>query len=394
MTADEHWRYQPIVKWLLEEGRFLSSLDEIVHHLGPRMLAAGAPIWRFRMSMRTLHPLVRATVAIWEREQVKTIHRTSPHGLEGRSEYIGSPASIISQTRAPFRKQLTGLLTKDDHNVLHELKARGATDYLGLPLNFSDGLSASLTLTTDAERGFSDPDIENFTEIAAVLAPIAEVVRSRSASIAVAEAYLGPRTGRRVLKGEITRGDIETIKAAILISDIRDWTGLNNRLSPETLLSRANTYFEIISDAVVAHGGEILKFLGDGVLAIFPTDSDVDDSTACSNALRAARQALRTASDATRPLDLTFGVGMHFGEVLYGNVGSKTRIDFTVLGHAVNLTSRVEGLCSKLQQPLLFSEAFADRLSEPVKQVAEELLKGHSTKSAIFATSLDNTKQS
>ena len=196
-----------------------------------------------------------------------------------------------------------------------------------------------------------------------------------------------------MLNGEITRGDIETIKAAILISDIRDWTGLNNRLSPETLLALANTYFEIISEAVAAHGGEILKFLGDGVLAIFPTDPRIGDGTACSNALKAARQALHTVSDETQPLDLTFGIGMHFGEVLYGNIGSKTRIDFTVLGHAVNLTSRIEGLCGKLREPLLFSKEFADRLSEPVTRVARGMVESHDTKSTIFTATLDSTQK-
>ena len=160
------------------------------------------------------------------------------------------PSNSLPEPAPTFRKQLANALSDADHNVLHELKARGGTDYFGIPLRFSDGTLATLVVTTDAAGGFSDPDIGRFTEIASFLAPIVEVFSARRVSLAVAEAYLGSRTGRRVLEGRITRGDIETIDAAILVSDIRDWTGLNSRLSAETALALANSYFEVIAEAV------------------------------------------------------------------------------------------------------------------------------------------------
>ena len=327
--------------------------------------------------MRTLHPLVAAITSVWERDRGSAELMETPHGLEGRSSYIGSPLEIINQTRRPFRKRLSDPLSEADHNVLHELKARGGTDYFGRPMTFSDGSMAILVFTTDAAGGFLDPDIEGFTRIASVLAPIAEVIRTRLVSLAVAEAYLGPRTGQRVLNGQITRGHIEKINAAILVSDIRDWTGLNTRVAVEEALALANRYFDVIADAVESNRGEILKLIGDGVLAIFPSDDDASDAAAvCERALAAARQALRIARDADPPLELSFGIGMHFGEVLYGNIGSKTRIDFTVLGQAVNLAARIEGLCGTLDKPILFSQVFADQLSEPATLAAEEILKG------------------
>ena len=322
-------------------------------------------------------------------------HIEALHGLEGRSGYIGSPLEIIGRTGAPFRKRLAGALSDTDHNVLHDLKARGGTDYYGVPMRFSDATSATLVFTTDNVGGFSDPDIERLTEIASVMAPISEVFSAKRASLAVAEAYLGPRTGRRVLAGQITRGHIETINAAILVSDIRDWTGLNNRVGPENALALANTYFELIAEAVESNGGEILKFVGDGVLAVFPTDSQTSDAatvcaaTVCEGALAAARQALRIARQPDRLLKLSFGVGMHFGEVLYGNIGSRTRIDFTVMGQAVNTAARIEALCSRFGEPVLFSQDFADRLAGPTKLVAEEILKGHDVTSKVLTTSDD-----
>ncbi|WP_299397999.1 adenylate/guanylate cyclase domain-containing protein [Pelagibius sp.] len=387
-TEPVPWRSGPIIRWLLDEGRLTDNVDETVEQLGQRMLSAGAPLWRLRLSMRTLHPLIAAFSSVWEREAGDTERIETPHGLEGRSGYIGSPLEIIGRTGQAFRKRLSATLTSADHTVLHELKARGATDYFGLPLLYSSGTTASLVFTTDAAGGFSDHDIACFTEIASVVAPIAEVFSTRRIALAVAEAYLGPRTGRRVLEGQITRGDVETINAAILVSDIRDWSGLSNRLPAEEALALANRYFEIVARAVEGHGGEILKLIGDGVLAIFPADEgSMSAEAACRSALSAARQALQTADTHSKASSLRFGTGLHFGEVLYGNIGSTTRIDFTVLGQAVNIASRIEGLCSPLGEPILFSEAFAERLAEPSAVVADEVLKGHEGTFRVFTVS-------
>ena len=359
----EDWDPGPVVDWLLTDGRLSSDMDALIGRLGQELLAAGAPIWRLRLSMRTLHPLTAAISSVWERESESIIALESSHGLETRSGYVGSPLEIIARTHMPFRKRLADDLSSDDHSVLHDLKARGGTDYFGLPMAFSDGAHAVLVVTTDVAGGFADRDIESITMIAKVLAPITEVISAKGVSLAVAEAYLGPRTGRRVLDGQITRGDVERLEAAVLVSDIRDWTGINNRMPAKSALALANRYFEIISEAVEAHDGEILKLIGDGVLAIFPTDDQSRDAgTACQSALSAARQALQVARAGTPPLELSFGMGMHFGEVLYGNIGSKTRLDFTVLGQAVNLAARIEGLCSKHDLPILFSQDVADRL--------------------------------
>lgn len=382
------WDAGPIIDWLLEEGRLLPDIYDLTRCLGEKMLAAGAPVWRVRLSMRTLHPLVAAVTAMWERDQAEVRRIQAAHGLEGRSGYIGSPLEIIGRTQAPFRVKLAGVLSERDHSVLHELKAQGGTDYYGVPLFLLDGASANLVFTTDSTPGFSQADLAHFKRIASVLAPITDVYRSRNTSYAVAEAYLGPRTGRRVLDGRITRGDIETIDAAVLVSDIRDWTGLNARLSASETLGLANRYFEIVAEAVEANGGEVLKFLGDGILAVFPTDKDgTDASAACRRALVAARQALANAGNQDPPLDLAFGIGLHFGKVLYGNIGSQTRLDFTVLGQAVNIAARIEGLCAKHGKPVLVSGEFAERVNETLSPVAREVLKGQAGETGLYTVS-------
>ena len=305
-NGEVNWKPDPTVDWLLDAGRFCADLDDLIQQLGDRLLASGAPFLRLRLAMRTLHPLVTAVTATWERETEPQRQIESPHGLEGRSIYFGSPFEIIRRTREPFRKRLSGALSDADHASLHELKGRGCTDYYGLPLEFSDGGVASLVVATDRAEGFADADLAHLGKIAAILTPVVEVLNLKRLSRAIAEAYLGARTGQRVLAGQITRGHIERINAAILLSDIRDWTGLNNRVDPETALALANRYFETIAEAVEAHEGEILKFIGDGVLAIFPADEGSNPTHVCENALAAARQASSAAQSSDPPLESQF----------------------------------------------------------------------------------------
>jgi len=384
-SARSGWEVGPVIRWLMDEGRFSADLDALTVALGTRLLAAGAPVWRLRLSMRTLHPLITAITSVWERDRATVQRIESPHGLEARAGHKGSPLEIIVRTRSPFRKRLGDGLTAVDHSVLHELRARGATDYFGLPLRSADGPFPVLVVATDAPQGFSDRDIAGFTDIAAFLAPIVEVFRLRRVSLGVAEAYLGSRTGRRVLEGRITRGHVEKIDAAILIADIRDWTGLNDRVPAETAVELANACFDRLAEAIDANGGEILKFLGDGLLAIFPAGEEGHGAaTVCEKALAAARTALGSLEHADPPGGARFGIGLNFGEVLYGNIGSSTRLDFTVMGQAVNLAARIEGLCEPTGRPLLFSQRFASHLREPAAPVTSAHLKGQSGPATIF----------
>lgn len=383
--ATASWDTDAIVDWLLQEGRLLASIDDVTHQLGERMRAAGAPLWRLRLSMRTLHPLLAASTSIWERDEQFMPPIVTVHGVELRSEYIGSPFQAIGETRSSFRRRLEGSLADSDHRVLHEIKARGGTDYFGLPLEFTEGAMAILACSTDRAGGFCDSDMAQITKVASVLAPIAEVFSEKRVSAAVANAYLGARTGQRVLNGQITRGDIEKIRAAILISDIRDWTGLNMSLSGEEALALANRYFEILADAVECNGGEVLKFIGDSVLAIFPLEGECQNAAeVCAQALAAAQQAVHVARRSQPKLGLEFGIGIHFGEVHYGNIGSSSRIDFTVMGQAVNTTARMESLCRKFNTAILFSEDFAIQLDQPCALISEETLKGHEKPLKLF----------
>lgn len=376
------WDETPVTDWLLEEGRLLPTFDAVIDETGRRLLAQGAPIWRLRYGMRTLHPLVAAVSAVWERDGAATVTLKSTHGLEQRSSYVGSPMEQLNQSDRPLRRRLD-TLTAADHVIFHELRQRGATDYYGLRLPFSSSNNGIALFVTAEESGFSDDDLARFARVAKVLTPIAEVFSLQALSAAVAEAYLGPRTGQRVLSGQITRGDIETIEAAILISDIRDWTGWSARSEAPELLGMANRYFELLDDAISEHGGEILKFLGDGVLAVFPDTGGAGH--ACQSALDAAGAAIREAGMLDPPLPLSFGIGLHFGQVLYGNIGAAERLDFTILGQAVNIAARIEALCPERDHPILMSQDVAARVGTPTTRLAPAVLKGVSDAQIIYA---------
>ncbi|MEM6616262.1 MAG: adenylate/guanylate cyclase domain-containing protein [Pseudomonadota bacterium] len=385
-TENDAWSIDKAVDWLLSEGRFLSDLNLIAEGVGKRLHDDGAPVSRFRVAMRTLHPLITAVSGIWERDIISTEPVAARHGLESSPAYVGSPMAFVAESGEPFRKRLTERLTDSDHRVLHELKERGTTDYLCFPLKFTSNLGGLVTIATDRDIGFSDTDIEKFLAFAKPMSVVMEVLNQEQTAKAVAEAYLGSRTGRRVLDGRITRGHVETINAAILVGDIKNWTAMSAQLSPEDVLHLANRYFDIMASAINRHGGEILKFIGDSVLAIFEAGTDTQSATrACERAVAAAQRALTvdTAADGEMPFE--FGIGLDFGEVLYGNVGSPERIDFTVLGPHVNIAFRIERLTRELNRPLLYSATVATALLNESDLVVRKALKGHEGEYDIYA---------
>ncbi|WP_299044174.1 adenylate/guanylate cyclase domain-containing protein [uncultured Tateyamaria sp.] len=379
------WHAQPHIDWVLTEGRYMPDINAMFQALGTRLHEGGAPLQRVRFAMRTVHPLVTAISTIWDADPDNIVAVQTAHGMEQRSGYIGSPLATIRTTQEPLRLRLDGPLDTDAHRVLHEMKAQGIVEYFGLPITFAHApMGGVVAYGTAHPKGFTDHDIAQMTRLADALAPVIESYAQHYKATAIAKSYLGPRTGQRVLDGQITRGDIETIEAAILFSDIRGWTALNATEPPDQVLDIANRYFEVMSDAIDNNGGEILKFLGDGVLALFPSDGSPDGKVeACRQAISAAHAALGIA--ALAELQVPFGTGIHYGALLYGNVGARERLDFTVLGQSVNIASRVEAFCGRLNEPVLISDPVARIAGLPTRRVSTEVLKGLDTPMDLHA---------
>jgi len=386
---DDTWSLQPVLEWLFGPGRQLGEALPLTEGLGRALLAAGAPLWRLRIAIPTLHPQVAAWGFTWMRGGHGS-ERSILHGYQSTEDYVGSPIQHVHETRRPFRRRLTEL-ERGDHSILHALAANGGTDYLALPLLFSVHRSGALTLATTAPAGFSDADIDKLTALTRLIGPLYEIVAGQRIARALLDTYVGRRTGRKVLEGLVRRGDAEVIRAALWYSDLRDFTALTETLTKALEVATLNAYFEHVAAAVTARGGEILRFIGDAMLIVFPAQSEHAVRLACASALDAALDAFASLAALNhqrlrrREPAIRFGLGLHVGEVIYGNVGAPDRLDFTVMGPAVNRTARIETLTKALEEPLLLSGEFARLCETPTRSLGRHRLGGISEPQEVFA---------
>ena len=370
-----------IADWLVGEGRLIGDSVAIAEGFAERLLAAGVPLLRLRIAQRIANPLLAAWGVIWRRDLGRSEDYVISTQLLGTSTWIGSPFQQLVQTRAPLRKRLTDL-HPDDHGVFHEMAEIGGTDFFGMPLEFGDGSVQGMSLVADGEAGFSDAQIALFERLRHPLAAAVEPDAMRRSTRSLLKTYLGKGPAAAVGAGSIRRGDLSSLDAVVMFSDLRGFTEKSSRLSDRDLLDVLDAYFELVVDAVRAAGGEILKFLGDGILAVFPIEDEASTGARCVQALQATSQARQSLIELNQGRvnagkeALDFGTALHVGEVTYGNIGSPDRLDFTVIGETVNLASRIEGLCKTLGEPVLCSEALADALGSELRSVGRHEIRG------------------
>lgn len=375
------WAFGPVVGWLMTEGRRIAEPGGLMDELCRRLLDAGAPLCRMSFGFHTLHPRVEACTFTWTRGR-NASEACAPHRVEESGASARNPFSQVRQTARSMRWRLDALDPDRDHPELRRLAAEGAVECVAVPLVFSIGPPDAFIVATDTPGGFSQPDSEKFETLADFLAPVLEVIATRRLAKTLLDTYVGRRSGSRVLDGLIRRGDSETITAALWISDLRDSTALSEALPGDRLLALLNAYFELVAAAVTAHGGEILRFIGDAMLAIFPVERDRDIKTACAAALDAALDAFRNLPSLNQQRQsegepaIRFGIGLHVGEAIYGNVGAPDRLDFTVTGPAVNRTARIGGLTKEVDVPLLLSSKFAAQIERPLRSLGRHELRG------------------
>ncbi|MEW6689851.1 MAG: adenylate/guanylate cyclase domain-containing protein [Pseudomonadota bacterium] len=374
------WSIGPVIDWLLREGRLESDPLKLVGALGARLTAAGAPLWRLRLGFFTIHPQVAAWAYVWVRGREPQIERF-PHGVRESGAFMGSPAQRMMQSGAPVRARLDRLRASD-HRVLHELAAEGGTDYALLPLRFADGSLNVFAVATDGPGGFGAADMEKFEQLSHALAAVLEAGVTHRIAQTLLDTYVGRRTGRRILAGQIQRGAAETIPAALWYGDLRDFTRYTESLPAPRLLGMLNAYFELVAKAVEPRGGEILRFMGDAMLIVFAAGREAEVAPACAAAVDAALDAFSRVALLNRERvragepEIRFGVGLTAGEVVYGNVGAPDRLDFTVIGPAVNRAARLEALTKELGVPLLMAGEFARCLGRPVRSRGSHRVKG------------------
>ncbi len=365
---------------------------KFVQRLAHKMNEHGASIDRLMVSLLTLNPQLVATSETWLKSTDATTPINASHGVRDTERYIGSPLQAIYDTHKRVRQRLTSL-PEDAHRAYTELAEDGFTDYLALPVLFGEVAQpgAAIIICTKKEDGFSGQDIESFRQVRDYLAPVLEVHALRYLSRSLMNTYVGKRTSEKVLAGMIKRGDADMIDAALWFSDLRDFTHLTETLPAQQLLEMLNDYFEFVAAAVNARGGEILRFIGDAMLIVFPIDDNMCEQTACNAAIDAAIDAQSTLESLNHrrrrhglPI-IEFGVGLNVGEVVYGNVGAPDRLDFTVMGPAVNRTARLESLTKELGCNILFSEKFAGLIETPSEFLGHQQMKGIAEPQAVYA---------
>ena len=387
------WETNSVLDWLVGDGRTLVDGKRFLEQLGQKLIDCGAPVWRVRLGCRTIHPQFAALSFTWSSDRTQATEIRPRHGFQGNDSYIGSPFQFIAETGGAFRRRLDDLNEESDHRLLFDLAAEGATDYLALPMVMSDGANSTFIVASKLDQGFSDKDIAQFKALALFIAPVFEVLVFRRLTQTILNTYVGPRTAERVLSGQIKRGDGEIIRAAIWFSDLRDFTPLTETLEATELLELLNAYFEAVTAAVTARGGEVLKFIGDAMLVVYPVLETSSKQQACMAALDSAEDVF--AGVATLNLrrrragqpQIQLGLGLHLGEVIYGNVGAPDRLDFTVMGPAVNRTARLESLTKDLDESVLMSSEFASLVKAKTRSLGYFNLKGVTAKQEIFAWS-------
>jgi adenylate cyclase len=379
-----------VVHWLTNGTRDERFLDNIFAELCVRLQRAGIPVKRATLHILIYHPQWLGARIMWADGMREAELARVDYDVRGRSEYIGSPANEIFDGAAEVRENLERDPALGRKHALYDgMRAQGLTDYVARPLYHTLGKRHIVTFATDRPGGFDDAHIAALSKLLPALALVSEIRVKNRLARTLLETYVGSHAGDLILAGATRRGSGTTVRAAIMICDLRDFTRISDNWPRDDVIDLLNDYFDAISEPIARHGGEILKFMGDGLLAIFP----LSQPSACTNLLRAVAEARRAMvalnqrnSDTGRA-PMNYGVGLHVGDVMYGNIGSRTRLDFTVIGPAVNMASRLEALTKQLGRTVLLSRAFADFVEGDfeLERVGEYPVRGFSDPIELFA---------
>jgi adenylate cyclase len=379
---------QELVDWLVDGARSAPSGQGLLTETCDRLVAAGVPVWRVGAFVKTLHPDALGRSFIW-RQGAEVVVNTADFDFTDSPQYTQSPLALLYGSGEEIRYRLDDPESRR-FPLFDDMRAEGITDYIALPLHFTDGTTHATSWATRHPGGFSDEQIAALRLIARPFARLAEILALRRTAATLLDTYVGNRAGERIMAGQIRRGHAETMQAAIWLSDLRGFTALSDRLAPEIVVDVLNQYFDCQVPTIRQHGGEILKFMGDGLLAVFPIAKDRDDiGEVGARVLEAAREA-RAKVDAMRYPSgegaerFRFGVALHIGGILFGNIGGASRLDFTCIGPAVNLAARLEKIAGRLARTVVASEAFAGACAEGWSDLGEFPVAGFSKAARVY----------
>ncbi|MBC6406380.1 MAG: adenylate/guanylate cyclase domain-containing protein [Rhodospirillales bacterium] len=388
--TDSDPRSLPLVGALTALGRHAGDVSALVQGYNERLVALGLPVDRATVHLSTLHSERIGTSRVWRpgQEVIETDHG---FGVRSSSPFLGSPVRTAEETQAPVELWPFVKPEEQSFNILPELRTEAIAHYIAYPLFLSDGTVNVASFATKRAGGFDPRDRGLLESLMPLYTRVLEIKNLRQTVEELLKIYVGRGPGARILSGNTKRGQVSRLSAAMLMADMRHFTDLSNRIAERRLVQVLNAFYDCFVPPIVEGGGEVLKFIGDAVLAIFPQpDGMAPMASPRERALIAARQGLARLADYNEtltedPAIVEAGVALHLGRVAYGNVGSVERLDFTAIGPDVNLVARLASLCSRLEQPLLLSERFATGLTVPLRDLGAQRLKGFAQRQRIFA---------
>ena len=377
-------------EWLLAKGREAMDVGQLLNGFSEKLVGLGIPLARASTHAPTLHPEFRWVMQLWQSGELAKETRRS-HGIETTTTYKGNPVEQVVNSG----KWLDCRLQTDEVNrfpVLQDLHKEGYTHYVMGPLRFSDGTIGAASWATVVDGGFLPEHIRLLQDGIDVFSLVFETKALRRELADLLASYVGRDPAHRILEGTVRRGEVRRVRAAIMLTDMRDYGKLSDELPAERIVELLNEHFDCIVPHVLAEGGEVLKFIGDGVLAVFSANKPGKEL--CQAAYRAARKALAAiaeanADDGTQNVRFGCGIALHSGEIAYGNIGSGERLDFTAIGRDVNIVSRVERLCGPSGRSLLMTREFVAQLELPVIEVGQFEFKGFKGREPVFGVADD-----
>ena len=382
--ADQELNIQPVIDWLIEGARPSRLPQDVLRDTCRRTVAAGLPLYRVAVFVRTLHPNVLGRGFIWQAERDTVEINEAAYDMLESEQFLKSPIRVVFNEHVEVRRRLADPGCPMDFPILEDLRNEGATDFIALPLRFVNGEVHAATFATRRTGGLGEVELAALRRLLAPFTRMVEIYGNMQKARNILDAYLGRSAGEKVLAGQIKRGSAEDIDAVIWFCDLRDSTPLADSMGRREFLALLNEYFECVLGPVLERQGEVLRFIGDAALAIFPVDGR--PAEACAKALAAAQEAharLDKLNESRTP-PLRCGIGLHLGHLTYGNVGTPSRIEFTVVGAAANEAARIESLCKRLDVDLLVSEEVARALPAAWRSLGAHTLRGVGDKMELF----------
>jgi adenylate cyclase len=392
MADEAAERATPIIDWLINRERIKPGrMVPLLERFAKKLVEAGVPLARISLHIKQLHPQIAARSLVWDARNGEALELGHEHSTRNTQSYLASPVRLIFEGGPTIRRRISDPNSPLDFPILYDFKEAGLTDYAILPVVVSGGETHAISIATREPKGFSEQDFSVLYATLPAFAAILELQQLRRTARDLLSTYVGPNTGELIFSGAIRRGDGEVIHAVVWYGDLRGFTALSETLPLPQVITLINKCFDEMAKPVAANGGEILKFIGDAMLAIFPCEAGADAVCAAADSAIAAAEAA-AAGVAALNKDRVFpggpevqcGVAIHVGEVMYGNVGAADRLDFTVIGPAVNLVTRMEPLCAQLDQSVIVSANLARASRRDFRSLGKFTFKGIAKRQEVF----------